>query len=173
MLPTIIYPHAEVSEVSSTSALVSGIAVAAFVVIVGCVVALLVGILCHRKYCRRSTPRWRNNRQTPIRTYPLASFPTVDSNTDNSSVNVPGTSPYATATTAVSPDRTRQHLEAATHSGEAPPTYRAAANYKTMALEDYDSSLKPTDSDNIGTDAPPTYSEIVSGQEENHAQTKT
>ena len=69
------------------------------------------------------------------------------------------------------------HLEAATHAGEAPPAYHAAVHYETMAPEAYKSlklsegsalySAKP-DSDN--TDAPPTYSEIVSGQGENSAE---
>ena len=69
------------------------------------------------------------------------------------------------------------HLKAATHAGEAPPAYHAAVHYETMTLEAYKSlklsegsalySAKP---DSGNTDAPPTYSEIISGQEENSVE---
>ena len=77
------------------------------------------------------------------------------------------------------------HLEAATHAGEAPPAYHAAVHYETITLEDYKSlklsectALYSTKSDSgiTESDAPPTYSEIISGQEENsmeHDQIKT
>ena len=75
------------------------------------------------------------------------------------------------------------HLEAATHAGEAPPAYHAAVHYETMTLEAYKSlklsectALYNAKPDSGNTDAPPTYSEIISGQEENsveHDQSKT
>ena len=76
------------------------------------------------------------------------------------------------------------HLKAAaTHAGEAPPAYHAAVHYETMTLEAYNSlklseytALYNAKPDSGNTDVPPTYSEIISGQEENsveHDQIKT
>ena len=70
----------------------------------------------------------------------------------------------ATKTVGQSP-----HLEAATHAGEAPPAYHAAVKleeYKTLKLSSRDSAIYSTKSDSGNTDAPPTYSEITSGQEQ-------
>ena len=137
----------------------------------------------------------RNNRQATITTYPLTSFPTVGSNTANTnnayaSTFVTTSPPNGTQYLYQQPQRPYQlqpsyvhsatttldepsHHKAATHAGEAPPAYHTAMYYKTMTVEDYKSlklsegsavySAKP---DGGNTDTPPTYSEIISGQEE-------
>ena len=189
------------AEISSAQAQAQAGGIAGGVIVfIGCTIALFIGIVCYRKgVCKKSTPRpsqLRNNRQTPITTHPLASFPTVGSNTTNLN------NAYTTTFVTTSPPNGTQHLyqqpqrlyqpqpsyihsatttvdepsyyhKAATHVGEAPPAYHTAMHYETMTIEDYKSlklsegsavySAKP---DSGNTDTPPTYSEIISGQEE-------
>ena len=169
-----------------SSAQAGGVAVG---VIVGCIIiAQCICVICYKMgICKQSTLQAGNNHQTPITTYPYprASSSTVGSNTTNH--NVYATTHYVT-TPQFSPNGTQHqyhvqqphnhpatvtvgessHLEAATHAGEAPPAYHATMHYKTMTLEAYknlrDSAMNSAKSDNGNTDAPPTYSEIISGQ---------
>ena len=137
----------------------------------------------------------RNNRRTPVTTYPLVLLPTVGSNTMNSVYYVttaPQFSPNGTQNTfllqqpqclyqsqhpaTLTLSEESPHLnEATTHAREVPPAYHTAVLYQTMTLEDYKSlKLPEASADNGGkvdlssnADAPPSYSEIIGGQEEN------
>ena len=177
---------------ASAQAQAVGIAVGV-IAFIGYIIALIVGLACYRKgICKKRNPhpsQMRNNCRTPVATYPLASYPSNSSNAMNRN-NAYATTYVTTATPNGTQNQYQQpqhpyqpqlhsatttsHLNANTHAGKAPPAYHAAIHCETMTLEDYKSlklsegsaanSAKP---DSGNTDTPPTYSEIVGGQEEN------
>ena len=184
------------AEISSAQAQAQAGGIAVGVIAsVGFIIALFIGVVCCKNgVCKKRNPRpsqMRNNRQTPVTTYQLAS---VGSSAAMNRNNVYATT-YVTTTplngtqylyqqpqhpyqsqlhSATTTLDQSSHLEANTHAGEAPPAYHTSMHYETMTLEDY-KSLKLSEgsaansakSDSDNTDAPPTYSEIVGGQNEN------
>ena len=134
----------------------------------GCIVAQLVGIICYKQgLCEKGTPRpsqTRNNSQTLITAYPLASFPTQSAGSNTMSHTVYATV-YATTTPQFSLNGTQQlymyqpqhpyqpqpnvhpdaatstpdeppHFETATDAGEAPADH-AAVHYEMTTLDAY------------------------------------
>ena len=179
-----------VSGLSAANAEAVGV-VFGVIVIVGCVIAQVVAVICYKKgLCKKNRnilPSVNIRRQATSTAYPHTSassttfsgsrshnmytttttsrvdqtFPV--SNSLNGSQHQP---PHPTIAVEESP-----HLEAATHAGEAPPAYNAAAQYKTMTPEAYKNLRLSSDSATLysehpNTEAPPAYIEI-NGQGEN------
>ena len=156
-------------------------------VIVGCVIAQVVAVICYKKgLCknRNILPSVNNRHQATSTAYPHASASSTTFNGSRSHTMYTTTTtsrvdqtfpvsngsqhqpPHPTITVEESP-----HLEAATHAGEAPPAYNTAAQYKTMTPEAYKNLRLSSDSATLysehpNTEAPPAYIEI-NGQGEN------
>ena len=151
------------------SALAGGIAVGV-IAFVGCIFALFIGVVCYKKgVCKKSTPR--PSRLTRNNTYPTTYVtPAAPSGTQHlyqqpqHPYQLQPSNVHSTSTTLEEPS----HLKAATHAGEAPPAYHAAMHYETVILED-NKDLKLSEDSAVyrAKPAPPTYSEIISGQEDN------
>ena len=149
-------------------ALAGGIAVGV-VAFIGCIFALFIGVVCYKKgICKKSS---RPSQQTRNNTYPTTYVtPATPGGTQHLSqqpqhpYQLQPSNVHSTSTTLEEPS----HLKAATHAGEAPPAYHAAMHYETMTLEDYKDLKLSEDSAVYRTKpAPPTYSEIIGGQEDN------
>ena len=182
-------------SIGLSSAQAGGIA-AGVIAFVGCVIALIVGVACYKNgVCKQSSPRpsqMRTNRPAPLITYPPA---TVGSSTMNNGYVIITPQFFLNAThqqqqpqcpyqlqhpASLTLEESSHLKEATTHAGEAPPAYHAAVHYQTMTLEDYETiKLSEASADNCAevdlngnteSGAPPNYSEVIGGQEENSVE---
>ena len=163
-------------SVGLSSAEAGGVAASVIIAFVGCVIAQCIGIVCYKKgVCKNSTPRPTVGSITMNSGYHVTTAPQISLNGTHVLYQQPQR-PYQPQHPATLTLEEPPHLkEATTHAGEAPPAYHAAALYQTMTLEDYKSlKLSEASADNgakadlsSNADAPPSYSEIISSQEDN------
>ena len=133
-----------------------------FLFIVCCAVALTVGVVFYRKYvCTRRVPT-NHHHEIATTTPPASSW----TRTNFHHAADPDTIIHAQMNETLSPlqhpmqsaavEKDSPHLEAATHTGEAPPAYHTAALYQTVApgtVTQFEDSIHKDSS----SEAPPAY----------------